>query len=143
MIKHDFTIDIQAPIARVFDYTTDFRNFVQWQDGVSAATQTPEGPTRAGTTFSLKRTFLGKSMEAAGVVTDLVQNERCAFKTTAGPIQLSVTQTYEAIADGTRVNLHLEAEPGGFFKLAEGAIDRQIQAAFDTQVQKLKAVLEK
>jgi hypothetical protein len=79
MIKHDFTMDIRAPLARVFAYTTDFRNYVQWQDGVSAS-QAPEGPTGAGTTFALTRTFLGKSIEAAGVVTDFVRDQRCASK---------------------------------------------------------------
>jgi hypothetical protein len=142
MIRHDFTVEIKAPLEKVFAFTTDFTNFVKWQDGISQASQSPEGPTRAGTTFTLTRTFLGQRIEAAGNVTEFVPNARCTFKTTAGPMQLSVVQSYESIPAGTRLTLHLEAEPGGFFKLAEGAMERQITAAFDSQVQKLKSLLE-
>jgi len=142
MIQHDFTLDIQAPVAKVFAYTTDFNNFVQWQEGVSAASQSPAGPTRAGTTFTLTRTFLGRKIDAAGAVTEFEPNRRCVFRTTSGPIQLSVALGYQEIANGTRLTVHLEAQPGGVFKLAEGAMDRQLEGMFDAQVKKLKTILE-
>ena len=88
------------------------------------------------------RTFLGQRLEAAGAVTEFIPGQKCAFKTTAGPIQLNVTQDFQPIPAGTRLTVHLEAEPGGFFKLAQGALDRQLNAAFEAQVQKLKSVLE-
>ncbi len=142
MIQRDFTIDIRAPLEKVFAYTTDFRNFVSWQDGVSEATQTPDGPTQADTTFTLTRTFLGRRMQAAGAVTQFVPNQKVAFATTSGPIQIKLVQAFESIPNGTRVTIHLEAEPGGFFKLAEAAMERQLTAAFESQVARLKSVLE-
>lgn len=142
MIKHALTVDIHAPLEKVFAYATDFNNFVKWQDGVSEVSQSPAGPTRLGTTFKLTRTFLGKRLEAEGVVTEFAPNQKLVFKTTGGPISLNATQTFEAVPTGTRLRLHLEAEPGGIFKLAEGAMEKQIKAAFASQAQKLKSVLE-
>jgi uncharacterized membrane protein len=142
MIRRDFAIEIRAPLEKVFAYTTDFRNFVSWQDGVSEASQTPDGPTQSNTTFTLTRTFLGQRLQAAGAVTEFVPNQKCAFETTSGPIAIKLQQSFEPIPGGTRVTIHLEAEPGGFFKLAEAAMDRQLTSAFESQVHKLKSVLE-
>jgi hypothetical protein len=142
MIRRNFTIEIRAPLEKVFAYTANFRNFVKWQDGVSEATQTPDGPTQANTTFTLTRTFLGRRLQAAGAVTEFIPNQKVAFATTSGPIRIKLAQTFEPIADGTRVTVDLEAEPGGFFKLAEAAMERQLTSAFESQVERLKAVLE-
>jgi uncharacterized membrane protein len=142
MISRDFAVRIRAPVEKVFAYTTDFRNFVQWQDGIIAASQAPDGSTGPGTTFTLTRTFLGRRIEAAGAVTEFIPNQTCAFKTTSGPIQISLTQAFEADPAGTLLRIHLDAEPGGFFKLAEAAIDRQVTSAFEAQIEKLKVILE-
>ncbi len=142
MIRRDFTIEIHAPLQKVFAYTTDFRNFVSWQEGVSEATQTPDGPTQANTTFTLTRTFLGRRVQAAGAVTEFVPNQKVAFATTSGPIRIKLVQAFESIPDGTRVTLHLEAEPGGFFKLAKAAMERQLTSMFESQVARLKSILE-
>lgn len=142
MIRHDFTIEIKAPVEKVFAFTTDFVKLVQWQDGVSQVSQSPQGATRLGTTFTLTRTFLGRHIQAAGAVTEFDPGRKCTFTSTSGPIQLSLTQTFESIPSGTRLSMHLEAEPGGFFKLAESAIDHQLKSTFESQAQQLKKILE-
>ena len=142
MIKRDFTIEIKAPPEMVFAYTTDFRNFLSLLEGVSEASQTPDGPTQSDSTFTLTLTFLGRRLHAAGAVTEFVPNRRCAFKTTSSPIRLHLLQTFEPIPGGTRLTIHLEAEPGGFFKLAEPAMDRQLTSALGSLVEELKSVLE-
>ena len=142
MMKHDFVVEIKAPLEKVFAFTTDFRNLATWQEALSEASQLPDGPTQLDTKFRLVSTLLGKRMEAAGEVTEFASNQKLAFKTTSSPIQLNVTTAYAAIPGGTSISIHLEAEPGGFFKLAEGAMDRQLKSVFESQVQKLRAVLE-
>jgi uncharacterized membrane protein len=142
MIKHDFNIEIKAPLEKVFAFTTDLRNLTRWQEGVGEVTLKPDGPTRSDSTFTLVRTFLGQRIEASGAVTEFVPDQRFAIKTTSGPMGLSMMLGYESISGGTRVNIHLEAEPGGFLKLAEGAMERQLTSIFESQVQKLKSILE-
>jgi uncharacterized protein YndB with AHSA1/START domain len=143
MIKQDFTQEIKAPVEKVFAYVTDFRKNAEWQDGVTESTQTPDGPTQLGTKFKTARTFLGQKLEATGEVTEFVPNKKFAFKTNSGPIQFSLAQTFESISGGTKLNLHVEMEAGGFFKLAEGALGGNFKKTLDEQSQKLKMILEK
>ena len=103
---------------------------------------TPDGPAEANTTFTLTRTILGRRVQAAGAVTEFIANQRVAFETTSGPINVKLIQAFQPHPGGTRLTIYLEAEPGGFLKLAEGAMERQLDSAFEAQAQKLKSVLE-
>jgi len=142
MITHGFTSEIKAPVEKVFDYVTDFRKQAEWQDGVLESSQTPDGPTQLGTKFKTVRTFLGQRLEATGEVTEFVPNKKFAIKSTSGPIKFSLSQTFEAVAGGTKATTQVEMEAGGFFKLAEGALAGNLKKTFDEQSEKLKALLE-
>lgn len=142
MVKQDFVQEINAPVEKVFAFVTDFRTAPQWQDGVIESSQTPDGPTQVGTKMKTVRTFLGQKLEATGEVTELVPNQKFAFKSTSGPIKFSLSQTFTPIPTGTKMELHVEMEPGGFFKLAEGALAGNLKQTFEAQAAKLKQVLE-
>jgi uncharacterized membrane protein len=142
MVKHDLKLHVKAPLEKVFAYVTDFRNAAEWQNGIIESSQTPEGPTQLGSKFKTVRTLFGQRMEAAGEVTDFVPNKKFAFKSTSGPIHFAFVQTFEPETDGTLVNLALELEAGGFFKLAEGALAGNVKQEFESQTKKLKSILE-
>lgn len=142
MISHDFSVDIKAPVEKVFAFTTDFRNNGKWQDGVEESTQTPDGPTALGTKFKTVRTFLGQHMEANGEVNEFVPNKKFAFKASSGPAHFSLAQTYDSTPEGTRISLHVDLEAAGVFKLAEGALAGNLKKELEAQSQKLKALLE-
>ena len=142
MIKQEFTQEIKAPVEKVFAYVTDFRKNAEWQEGVIESTQTPDGPTGPGTKFKTVRTFLGQKLEASGEVTEFDLNKKFAFKSTSGPIKFSLMQTFEAASGGTKVQLEVQMEAGGFFKLAEGALAGNLKKNFEDQAAKLKAKLE-
>jgi uncharacterized protein YndB with AHSA1/START domain len=142
MIKQEFTQQINAPLEKVFALVTDFRKNAEWQDGVIESTQTPDGPTQMGTKFKTVRTFLGQKLEATGEVTEFELNKKFAFKSTSGPIQFSLIQTFESVAGGTKLSMLVEMEAGGFFKLAEGALAGNMKKTFEEQAAKLKALLE-
>jgi len=143
MIQQDFSEQINAPIEKVFAYVTDFRKNAEWQDGVIESSQTPDGPTGKGTKFKTVRTFLGQKLEATGDVTEFEPNKKFAFKSDSGPIKFSLMQTFESAGGGTKVNMHVEMEAGGFFKLAEGALAGNFKKTFEDQAQKLKSILER
>jgi uncharacterized protein YndB with AHSA1/START domain len=142
VVKHSFTIEIKAPVAKVFAYVTDFRRNAEWQDGVAESSQTPDGPTQLGTKFRTVRTFLGQHLEGTGEVTEFVSDQKIAFKTTSGPIELKLTQTFEPTAEGTRATTEMEMEPKGFFKVAEGAITSNLRQTMESQAARLKSILE-
>lgn len=142
MIKQDFSIEIKAPVEKVFAFVSDFRTAPQWQDGVIESSQTPDGPTQLGTKMKTVRTFLGQKLEATGEVTEFVPNQKFAFKSTSGPIKFNLTQSFSPVPDGTRIEMHVRIEPGGFFKLAEGALAGNLKQTMEAQAEKLKKVLE-
>ena len=142
MIALDFDQRIQAPIEKAFAYVTDLRRATEWQAGVSESSQTPDGPTQIGTRFRTVRTIFGKRIEATGEVTEFVANEKCAFRSTSGPMQFSLRQTFEPEGEGTRVHLHVEIEGSGLFKVAEGALKNNLAREFEKQARRLREILE-
>lgn len=142
MISQDFTQEINAPVEKVFAFSTDFRNNSKWQDGVIETTQTPDGPTQVGTKVRDVRTFLGQKMDSTFEVTEFEQDKKVAFKSTSGPIQFMFAQTFESTGSGTKVSVHVEMEAKGFFKLAEGALGNNLKKTFEEQSAKLKSILE-
>jgi uncharacterized protein YndB with AHSA1/START domain len=142
MITQDFTQEINAPVEKVFAFSTDFRNNSKWQDGVIETTQTPDGPTQVGTKVKDVRTFLGQKMDSTFEVTEFEPNKKVAFKSTSGPIQFMFMQSFESTGSGTKVSVHVEMEAKGFFKLAEGALGSNVKKTFEEQSAKLKSILE-
>ena len=142
MIKHDFKLQIKAPLEKVFAYVTDFRNAAEWQNGIIESSQSPDSPTQLGSKFITVRTLFVQRVEAAGEVTEFVPNKKLSFKSTSGPIHFAFVQTFEPGTDGTLLNLSIELEAGGFFKLAEGALAGNVKKEFESQSEKLKSILE-
>lgn len=142
MITLDMIEEIKAPVERVFDYVTDFRKYSEWQEGIIESSQTPDGPTRLGTKFKTARTLFGRKLEAGGEVTQFEPNSKFGFKTTSGPVNFTLSQTFESVDGGTRMTVHVEAEASGFFKLAEGLLASNMKKQFEDQTVKLKAILE-
>ena len=65
-----------------------------------------------------------------------------AIESTSGPVQFHVHQTYESEGAGARINIVMEGEPGGFFKLAEPLVQRAIKREMEANFATLKDILE-
>ena len=50
--------------------------------------------------------------------------------------------TLEEMGGGTHMTVHMEGEPGGFFKVAEGMVKNELNKSLDTDLAKLKQMLE-
>ena len=142
MIKESFTMEVMRPLEEVFAYVSDFRNNPKWQDGLEETKQSPDGPTAVGTKVTEVRMFLGQRMESVLDVTEFEPNKRLSFKSVGGPIQFKSVQTFESIPGGTRSTMVFEAEPGGFFKLAEPMVASGMRKNIADSTAKLKATLE-
>jgi hypothetical protein len=65
-----------------------------------------------------------------------------SFKVTSGPVPAEFTNTLEAQGDGTLLTFGSQAELGGFFKLAEGLIGKQLEKQVDSDLSALKLFME-
>ena len=143
-MKHiESSITINRPIDQVFAFVTDFNKATQWQAGIIEARITSNGSVGVGTTYTWVQQIVGQKMDTSGTVTAWDPPNRYEWKSTGGPVPVSGGVTFKVEGKGTVVTQYADAEPGGFFKLAEGLLVKQIEGQFAQSLQTLKALLEK
>ena len=143
MARIETTITINRPIEQVFSYVADYRNNIHWQTGVITAEFTSSAPIGVGSTYKYDATAMGRKMETTGELTIYDPPHKIAWKSTSGPFPMSGSTTFEEVGGGTRLTDILEAEPGGFFKLAAPLLLRQMENQTGNDMKKLKEILEK
>ena len=141
MIKIEHSIVINRPIEEVFAVVTNVENNPKWGSGLLKAVKTSDGPIGVGTTWRLVRKVLGQQLEAEVEVTEYELN-RNYVQRSKSPFPGAVRQTYEAVEDGTRISIILEAEPGGLFRLAEPLLKSTFKRDIDAEFANLKDLME-
>jgi len=143
MIKVEKSVVIKKPVAEVFAYVQNNENSTKWQGGVVSVTM-EEGPDNVvGSRYTEVRKFMGQEMKTTMEITAFTENVKWAAKVVKGPVPYEVTMTYEAVPEGTKITTHVEGEPTGFFKLAEGMVANTLGKSLEEDYVRLKANLEK
>lgn len=142
MATLEASIIINRPVEEVFAAVIDFNSHPQWRGGLLKAEVTSRGPLGAGSTYTYDMQVMGRKIETTGEVVAYEPPTAYAWKATSGPFPLRGRVSCEAVADGTRVTETVEAEPGGFFKLAEPVLLRQQRGQMEKDLKMLKELLE-
>jgi len=143
-MKHiEASITINRPIAEVFAFVTDFSKATQYQPGIIEARVTSSGAVGVGTTYKWAQNFVGQKMDTSGEVTVWEPPTKYEWKSVGGPFPVSGGVTFKAEGNAIAVTFFADAEPGGFFKLAEGLLVKQIEGQMSDALKKLKELLEK
>jgi carbon monoxide dehydrogenase subunit G len=142
MYKFESSIFINRPQQEVFDFVTNPANNPQWQNGTESAEWTSDGPHGVGSTFKVVTSFLGRKIEATIEVTGREPPNLSRIKSVGGPIPFENTVRFAAQGDGTLLTFTSQAEIGGFFKLAEGLVGKQLEKQFEANNAALKLLLE-
>jgi uncharacterized protein YndB with AHSA1/START domain len=137
------SITIKRSIDDVFMTIADFDSHASWRSGLIDAALTSEGPIKTGTTYLYNMKVMGREIETSGQIESFTPPTSYAWKATSGPFPMSGSIKCESVPEGTRVTDIVEAEPGGFFKLAEPLIIKQQQSQMEKDLKQLKALLEK
>lgn len=140
MISVEKSVQINKPVAEVFAYVTNYDHVTKWQGGVEAVE--PEGDNAVGGKYTEVRKFLGREMKTTLEVTAFEQNAKWAAKALTGPVHYEATTTFQAVNGGTKIFTRVEAEPSGFFKVAQGAVQSQLDKSLEEDLQRLKEILE-
>lgn len=82
-------------------------------------------------------------METSGELTAYDPPRQIAWRSTSGPFPMSGSTSLEAFEGCTRASDTIEAETGGFFKLAGPLLNKQIRGQTEKDMQRLKEILEK
>ena len=142
MINIEKSIHINKPAAEVFAFTSDFANDAKWQSDLVRSEKTSDGPTAVGSTGLYVQKLMGKELKNEVVVTVYEPPKRFGMKTTSGPVQFEAIVTLEDMGGGTHVTMRAKGEPGGFLKVAEGLLQKELDKTFERDLAKLKQVLE-
>jgi ligand-binding SRPBCC domain-containing protein len=138
----DHTITVGAPAAAVFPYLTDPDKAVAWQSSLREARFAPEGPMQAGTRITEVRKILGRRMESTVEVTEFERERLLAGRVVSGPFPWEFRYTFDEADGSTRMNVHLEGEPAGFFRIAEPLVVRAMTRELKSDFATLKELVE-
>jgi hypothetical protein len=75
-------------------------------------------------------------------VTVFEPNKRFMQKVISGPIPFEIIETFDPDVNGTKLTVLTHGEPGGFFKLAAGMVQKQLESQLQSDIERLKNVLE-
>ena len=141
--REEHSVVINRPIEEVFDYVTDENNDALWQGSTLETEQISEGAVGVGTTYRSVSKFLGRRIETTLEVTEHDPPRKQCIRATSGPIPAVGCYLLEP-ADGasTRFTQNLEAEVGGFFRLAEPLVARAFRRQLEADMATLKDLLE-
>jgi hypothetical protein len=141
--REEHTVVIERPIEEVFAYITDANNDSLWQSASLETEQTSEGAVGVGTTYRNVSKFLGRRIEATFEVTEHEPPRKQCIRVTSGPIPAVGCYLLEPADSGsTRFTQNIEADVGGFFRLAEPLVARAFRRSMQADMATLKDLLE-
>ena len=143
MINLDFNTLIDRPVKDVFSFVANPNNMSKWNSAVVSIQQITPGPVGMGTKFKSIGEALGRRIEGEVQVTVYEPDSKSGFQMNAGPMQVNVTLAFKSVGTGTKLNLNVQGNPSGVFKLAQGIMASQIKSMMEANLARLKSVLEK
>ncbi len=142
MARAEFSTMIKRPVEDVWAVISNVENNPKWASSALEAKQTSAGPIGVGTTAQFVGKFLGRRIETESVITEFEPNRKYSWESKSGPFPIKGSTALEQIDGGTRVTGTLEAEPGGFFKLAEPLVITMAKRSFQGDLDNLKDLME-
>jgi|SRR5215204_1298612 len=142
MINLELGTLIDRPIKDVFTFVSDPNNMSKWNSAVVSIQQLTPGEVGVGTKFKTVGEAMGRRLEGEMQVQTFEPDTKCGFQLQAGPMQMNLTMSFKTVGTGTKLNLNVQGNPAGVFKLAEGLMTGQVKSLMEGNLTKLKSVLE-
>jgi carbon monoxide dehydrogenase subunit G len=142
MINLGLGVLIDRPVSQVYAFLTNPLNLPRWQANVKDIKALSPGAAGVGSAFSVVSEMLGRRIEGRMEIVGMEPDRSFTFKMTAGPMHLQIKADFKTVGTGTKLALNAQAEPGGLFKLAEGALAGQVKSQMEANLARLKSVLE-
>ena len=143
MTRMQSTVTIARPVDEVFGFFLALdENAPRTDPGVESVVKTPDGPTRAGTTFRFRQVRRDKTRETTTLFTSVEPERRIDFEAEIGPMRPRCSLAFEQTNGGTTVTFRGDSNPVGPFKLLSPVFNRKGQQVWDQRLARVKAVLE-
>jgi uncharacterized protein YndB with AHSA1/START domain len=137
------TIDIKAPIDRVFTALTDPSRASDWNPAVTNVQGVGAGPVQSGTQWSLSAMVAGRTVNLVCRITRLEPPAWGVLEVT-GDHRGKITTQCSEIAGGTRVIQTLDfTPPGGILgQMAGGMISNAIRREMMRTMERQRGIIE-
>lgn len=133
---------IERPVAEVSAYATDPSHAPEWYQKIESVEWRTHPPARVGSVVAFVARFLGRRLEYAYEVVELVPGERLVMRTQEGPFPMETTYTWAPAGEGTRMTLRNRGAPAGFSKLVAPVMAPAMRRANRKDLANLKQILE-
>ena len=142
MFKVEQSIWTSKNPQEVFDYLSEPTNDAEWRGSSLSAEWISDPPHGVGSTNKAVDKLMGRNIESTREVTAWDPPNQFGFKGASGPMSFELTLTLEAHDNGTKATMTVEAESGGFFKIAENLFAKQLKKQVTADMDGLKRHLE-
>ena len=133
---------IEAPIKRVFAYMSTPENDFQWQYGTLETATIINHRNKMGIYFRSIGHLMGRRNLGTYKVVESSRNMKYRFKSISGPLYLQTTYTFDAVGDGTKVDISIQVGALNFFRMNERILERRMKQQLRENLTVLKDLLE-
>ena len=141
MIELEFTMYLNRPVEQVYDFVINADNLRLWQSGLIKSEVLTRGPLRVGTRVRQIRFMGPKKSEIKAEITALEPNKRFTTKTITKP-KVTVDYIFKPKEGGTQLTYNFVMQTSGLMHMLEPMVKDIIKTDTDTDLEKLKQVLE-
>jgi uncharacterized protein YndB with AHSA1/START domain len=138
-------VDVATTIARspddVFAVLTDVAHHTDWAKGPETIKDISDSPVKLGTTWTQVSRLVGKKVEIHANV-DRYEANRSFGYVVDKPISFHMLWQLEPAGPATKITVHVEGEPGGFFGVAAPLLKKALAGTVTSDLATLKAQLE-
>jgi uncharacterized protein YndB with AHSA1/START domain len=135
-------VQIERPIADVFDYVSDPTTFPRWNSAVQSVSETAPGEDGVGATYTMQRQLPGGPAENGLEVMERNRPTEFTIRTTSGPTPFTYRYGFSEEAGATVVELAAEVELGGIAGALGPLASRTVKRGVDSNFADLKRILE-
>lgn len=142
MTQTQTSILIARPIEAVFAFVAEPENLPKWASRTYDITKTSAPPFGVGATFTGVGRFLGQRIESPQEVIEYEPHMQYAIKNSSGLLNFVFRYSFEPMEGGTKIVCLGEVQPSAFFKLAEPIFVSAVKWLCETDLSRLKNLLE-
>src|SRR5918993_359801 len=117
-MEQDITVDVAAPVERVWEVLCDIDHWSEWTESVTSARRLDDGPLRPGSRAELSQPRIPKGV---WTVTEVDPGRAFTWRQTSPGVRITAHHRLEPLPDG-RTRVHLVVEQAGWLGALVGRL---------------------
>jgi carbon monoxide dehydrogenase subunit G len=141
-VNFETSVRIERPVADVFDYVSDPRNFPSWNSAVQSVTEVGPGREGVGSAYLMERELPGGRAENELEIAESDRPAGFTVRTTSGPTPFTYRYRFSDEGGRTLIELNADVELSGIAGALGPLASRLVKRGVDSNFAELKRILE-